>query len=223
MVESRGAESRGAEHPQLTYPATCPEYGAIRLRPFRARDLAMVQDLSTDRYVCQVSSVVADSDEAEAAAWLERQGQRLVRGIGYSFCIARRRDDQCTVDQDSDDQNSDDQNSDDQALGQAGLWLNNRDQGRATAGYLVAPTARGAGVAGEALRALTEFAWTLPDLHLPDLHRVELHIEPWNTASLRSAAAAGYQREGLLRSHQVIGGTRVDMELWAAIRPQSLG
>lgn len=194
------AESPGVERSQLTYPSSFPESGPIRLRPFCARDLAMVQDLSTDPYVCQVSSVVADSDETAAQEWLERQGQRLVEVIGYSFCIARR--------------------SDDQAVGQAGLWLTGLDQGRATAGYLVAPDARGAGVAGEALRALTRFAWALPDPHVPELHRIELHIEPWNTASLRTAAAVGYQREGLLGSHQVIGGNRVDMELWAALRPQ---
>jgi RimJ/RimL family protein N-acetyltransferase len=30
---------------------------------------------------------------------------------------------------------------------------------------------------------------------------------------------SGYQREGLLRSHQEIGGTRCDMLLYAATRP----
>lgn len=38
-------------------------------------------------------------------------------------------------------------------------------------------------------------------------------------ASERTAQAAGYQSEGLLRSHQVIGGNRVDMLLYAAVRP----
>lgn len=153
----------------------------------------MVQDLATDPYVCQISSVVAGSGEAEAAAWLERQGQRLVDGIGYSFCIARR--------------------SDDQAVGQAGLWLTDRSEGRARAGYLIAPSARGQGFAGWALIMLTTFAWTLPDLH-----RVELYIEPWNTASIGTAATAGFRREGLLRGHQSIGGKRVDMEIHAIVR-----
>lgn len=188
-------------NPPLAYPDICPEFGAIRLRPFESRDLGMVRDLASDPYVSQVSSVVENSDDADATAWLTRQRQRLEDGVGYSFCIARRNE-----------------TGDDIALGQAGLWLKDRNHGRATAGYLVAPAARGAGVAGAALRALTGFAWTLPDLH-----RVELHIELWNTASLRTAAAAGYQREGLLRSHQVIGGVRVDMELWAAIRPRPTG
>ena len=40
-------------------------------------------------------------------------------------------------------------------------------------------------------------------------------VEPWNAASWRTAGSAGYQREGLLRSHQEIGGHRVDMFLYA--------
>ena len=70
------------------------------------------------------------------------------------------------------------------------------------------PVAGDRGVAAQALQALTAFAWTIPAIH-----RVELYIEPWNVASLRTAARAGYQREGLLRSHQEIGGRRVDMVL----------
>jgi RimJ/RimL family protein N-acetyltransferase len=88
--------------------------------------------------------------------------------------------------------------------------------GRAAAGYSVAPAHRGRGVGSSALRALTTFAWTIPRLH-----RIELYIEPWNTASIGVAESAGYQREGLLRSHQQIGGTRRDMLLHAAIRTPS--
>jgi RimJ/RimL family protein N-acetyltransferase len=54
---------------------------------------------------------------------------------------------------------------------------------------------------------------------LPALYRVELHIEPWNTSSIHVAEAAGYRREGLLRSYQEIGGTRRDMLLYATARP----
>jgi hypothetical protein len=43
-------------------------------------------------------------------------------------------------------------------------------------------------------------------------------VEPWNAGSIRVAEAAGFQPEGLLRSHQEIGGTRRDMLLYAMIR-----
>ena len=74
------------------------------------------------------------------------------------------------------------------------------------------------GCASNALRALTAFAWTIPELH-----RIELYIEPWNDGSIRVAAAAGYLREGLLRSHLEIGGTRRDMLLYASIRMTPAG
>jgi ribosomal-protein-alanine N-acetyltransferase len=85
------------------------------------------------------------------------------------------------------------------AVGAIGLWLQNL---------------RGRGIATSALTALTTFAWTIPALY-----RVELHIEPWNSSSIHVAEASGYQREGLLRSHQKIGGTRRDMLLYATTRP----
>jgi len=72
----------------------------------------------------------------------------------------------------------------------------------------------GRGIATSALTALTTFAWTIPALH-----RIELYIEPWNHSSVHVAEASGYQREGMLRSHQEIGRTRRDMLLYAAARP----
>ncbi len=94
-----------------------------------------------------------------------------------------------------------------------GLGLRELSEGRATAGFSVAPRHRGRGVASSATTALLSFAWTIPALH-----RVELYIEPWNTSSLRVADASGFQREGLLRSHQETGGRRRDMLLFAATR-----
>lgn len=177
----------------LTMPTVAPTSGSVRLRVFEPRDIGMVRDLSTDPYVPLTGSLVANATAEQAIGWIERQHSRLATGAGYSFCIA-----------DIDD---------DRALGQAGLWLAAITQGRATAGYGVAPGARGRGVAAQALTALTTFAWTVPELH-----RVELYIEPWNVASARTAETAGYQHEGLLRSQQVIGGRRVDMMIYSALR-----
>ncbi len=96
-----------------------------------------------------------------------------------------------------------------------GLGLRDLSAGRATSGYAVSPLHRGRGIATSALKALTAFAWIIPGLY-----RVELYIEPWNTSSIHVAEAAGYQREGLLRSHQEIGGARRDMLLYATARPE---
>ena len=103
----------------------------------------------------------------------------------------------------------------DEALGTAGLHLAPIAAGRTTAGYSVAPRNRGRRIAGQALTALTRFSWSIPELY-----PIGLYIEPWNVASVRTAELTGCEREGLLRSHQAIGGTlsRVDMLLYAAIR-----
>jgi RimJ/RimL family protein N-acetyltransferase len=47
--------------------------------------------------------------------------------------------------------------------------------------------------------------------------RLELYVEPWNTASIRTAESAGFQREGLLRSWQEVGGIRKDMYMYSRL------
>jgi len=170
-------------------------FGDVRLRVFDERDVAMLMDLSTDPYVPKIGSLPPGAGRADALAWIERQISRFEAGAGYSFCVAGAQTDE--------------------ALGTAGLNLASLAAGRATAGYAVAPRHQGRRVAGQALTALTRFAWSIPELH-----RIELYIEPWNLASVHSAERAGYHREGLLRSHQEIGGERVDMLLYAALRPE---
>lgn len=152
----------------------------------------MVEELATDPYVPLIGSLPAGADTMAAVAWIDRQHARLAEDVGFSFCIADERD---------------------QPLGFAGLWTRGLLGGRATAGYAVRPSAWGRGVATHALRALTAFAWTLPDLH-----RIELYVEPGNLASRRTAERAGYLLEGVLRRHQEIGGARRDMGLYAVVR-----
>jgi len=178
----------------LEVPAILPSADGVLLRPFAAGDVAMLRDLATDPYVPLIGSLPADATEQQALDFIERQHSRWTTGVGYSFCVADL--------------------FDGRALGTAGLWLGDLTHGRASAGYTVAPGARRRGVASRALRALTTFGWTLPELF-----RIELYVEPWNTGSIRTAEAVGYVREGLLRSHQPIGDRRVDMLLYAALRP----
>jgi RimJ/RimL family protein N-acetyltransferase len=177
----------------LQLPAVPPTYDGIVLRAFGPADVAMLRDLATDPYLPLIGSLPANASEPEALAFIERQHDRLTTGAGYSFCVA---------------------NQAGTAVGTAGLWVSQLAHGRASAGYSVEPFARGRGIAVRALRALTAFGWTLPELH-----RIELYIEPWNVGSIRTAEDAGYVREGLLRSHQPVGDRRAHMLLYAALRP----
>jgi RimJ/RimL family protein N-acetyltransferase len=77
-------------------------------------------------------------------------------------------------------------------------------------GYVVAPAARGRGIAVEALRRLTD--WALDER---GALRIELLISPGNVGSSRTAARCGYQREGILRSLYFKQDLREDTELWS--------
>lgn len=178
----------------LRWPTHPPVYGAVRLRAFETRDVGMVRDLATDPYLPTIGTLPANAGDDEARAYIDRQRGRLEEGAGFAFCIADR--------------------GSDTGLGNAGLWIGELRHGRSSVGYAVAPSARGRGVAGDALRALVEFAWSIAGLH-----RLEARIEPWNAASIRTAETAGFAREGLLRSHEEIGGRRVDLLMYSVLRP----
>ena len=196
----RGVEQTGVVPPlEIPWPAQPPAYGRVLLCPYdpayEAGDLAMLRDLATDPYVPQKGTLPPGADEEQARAYVERQRGRDREGRGLMFVVA-------------------DQNDPARALGFAALWAKALGEGRANIGYAVAPRHRGQGLAADAIAALLGFAWTIPVIH-----RVEAYVEPWNAASWRSCERAGLAREGLLRSHQEIGGSRRDMLLYAAIRP----
>jgi ribosomal-protein-alanine N-acetyltransferase len=175
------------------WPIRPPAYWPVVLREFSELDAAMMMELSTDPYVPLIGSLPASASQQQAQDWIDRARGRWAEGAGFSFAIAEA--------------------GTGRAVGGIGLWLAQLSQGRAEAGYSVAPSARGRGIAAAALTALTPFAWSVPGLH-----RIELHIEPWNIGSIKAAERAGYEREGLLRSHQEIGERRRDMLLYAIVR-----
>lgn len=164
----------------------------VHLRRADERDIRMAQALSADPYVPRIGSLPLSATEAQTREWVDRQRGSVERGAGFSFTIVETRSDT--------------------PVGNCGVWLRELSHGRASAGYAVAPPYRGRGLAADALRVLTGFAASLPGLY-----RIELCIEPWNSASVRTAEAAGYAREGLMRSHQWIGGQRRDMLLYARV------
>jgi RimJ/RimL family protein N-acetyltransferase len=87
-----------------------------------------------------------------------------------------------------------------------------RDARTLELGYVVAPVARGRGVAAAALQALTEWAFSAQDAL-----RIELLISVQNGASKRVAQRCGYVREGVLRSVHFKQDLRDDMEIWSRL------
>ncbi|RCG29850.1 GNAT family N-acetyltransferase [Sphaerisporangium album] len=99
-----------------------------------------------------------------------------------------------------------------------GEWLGDIElkpldaRGAGEIGYLVAPWARGRGVATAAVRALTEWAFA------QGVHRVSILADVENVVSQRVAMAAGYRREGVLRdAGPRRGGGHVDMVAFARL------
>jgi [ribosomal protein S5]-alanine N-acetyltransferase len=85
------------------------------------------------------------------------------------------------------------------------IFLEQGDSGCGNIGYWVLSQHRGQGYATRGLRLAAR--WALQSF---DWARLQLWIEPDNQWSLRVAEAAGFIREGVLRSYSVIEGRRCD-------------
>jgi ribosomal-protein-alanine N-acetyltransferase len=57
-------------------------------------------------------------------------------------------------------------------------------------------------------------AFAFGELAIPRLH---LFVEPWNVASSRTAEAAGFHREALVRGWERIDGEQRDVECFAVL------
>lgn len=147
------------DFPELTdlWPAVNPSFGKVALRAFCLEDAPMAMELSRDPYVPRTGTLPFHATPAQAQQWIQRQQARYTTGVGFSFAVVDTTDGRCA--------------------GFTGLWVRELPVGRAKIGYGIAPSFRGRHLASDALRAVTSFAWTIPELH-----RLELYIEPWNTA-----------------------------------------
>ncbi|TDO66828.1 RimJ/RimL family protein N-acetyltransferase [Kribbella sp. VKM Ac-2571] len=162
------------------------------LRAWELDDLPLVREASSDDYIPLITTVPATYSQSAGEAFVRRQWDRASTGAGYPFVIVRIEDGR--------------------PLGMVGLWLGDQSEGRASLGYWLARSARGHGIAAEALRAVVY--WALADLRVP---RLQLYVEPWNAASQRTAEQVGFQREGLLRSWQQVGEERRDMIMYSML------
>jgi [ribosomal protein S5]-alanine N-acetyltransferase len=170
------------------------ESGPVVLRPYAVSDLALVRQASADPSIPPISTVPRVYTDDAGRAYIERQHRRASEADGYSFVIA-------------------DSSNPAGGIGSIGLWLQEIESGRASVGYWVLQAARGRGLAAHALRAVVAFAFG--ELAIPRLH---LFVEPWNVASSRTAEAAGFRREALLRGWERIDGEQRDAECFALLR-----
>jgi RimJ/RimL family protein N-acetyltransferase len=192
LVESGSYE---CDH-QLVMAAGLPELrgqGCV-LRSWTMADLPTVMEAGRDPLIPLITTVPTDGSEHSAREFVERQWSRRTSGRGYSFAVAVG-------------------GIEEQAVGQIGLWPMRSDPARASIGYWVAASRRGAGIAGRALNVLA--GWAFSELAVA---RLELFVEPWNVSSIKVAEGAGFTREGLLRRADLVGDERRDVFAYGLLR-----
>jgi RimJ/RimL family protein N-acetyltransferase len=165
---------------------------AIRLVPFGEQHLPglrlLVDDPSVRRYTRVPEPVPADFDRT----WVDRYQRGRADNTAMNFAI-----------EDADDATF---------LGVAVAPHLDHDERTAELGYVLGVEARGQGVATEALRQLT--SWAFED---QDMIRLQLLISVSNDASKRVAERCGYQLEGVLRGLYVKPDFREDVESWSRL------
>ena len=163
----------------------------MQLRPLSSADLDDVTDLIADATTLRYTRVPEPPPEGFARGWYERYAQGRATRSKEAFAIV----------------------GDDGAfLGLALAPAIDEEAAEAELGYIVAAHARGRGVASEALRQLT--AWAFEER---GIQRAYLLIDVDNAASSKVAERAGYRLEGVMRSAYLKQGRRGDTQLWSRL------
>jgi RimJ/RimL family protein N-acetyltransferase len=163
----------------------------MRLEPLSERHLGAVAALLDDPDVLRFTRVPEPVPVGFEREWLARY--EAARGDGSAEAFA-------AVDDDGG------------FLGLALAPTIDREAGEVELGYIVAPAARGRGVATWILRELTD--WAFRDAGAA---RIVLIIDVENGASARVAERCGYTREGVMRSMHLKPGVRIDAGLWSRL------
>ena len=162
----------------------------LRLEPLSEDHLPAIEEMLTDKDLLRYTRVPEPVPNGFSETWYEFYEEGRAEGTREAFAIVEEG----------------------RFLGLALAVRISREEQTAELGYVVAPAARGRGVATEGLRLLTE--WAFAEL---DALRLELWIDVLNEPSKRVAERCGYQREGVLRSVYFKQGRRHDFEIWSRL------
>jgi RimJ/RimL family protein N-acetyltransferase len=165
---------------------------SVRLEPLGAAHLDAVEALVADHEVLRFTRIPEPPPPDFARTWLERYAEGRETGARDGFAIVAAEDGRF--------------------LGLALAPAIDRDTRTVELGYIVTREARGRGVATEALRLLTN--WAFAEL---GALRLELLISVDNDASKLVAERCGYIREGVLRSTYFKQDLRSDTEIWSRL------
>ena len=161
----------------------------MQLVPFSERHLGDVRELIADPTILHFTRIAEPPEPGFPEWWLARYQRGREDGTAEAFAIEQ----------------------DGRFLGLALVPTINAEDAEMELGYMVAAPARGRGVATEALRQLTAWAFER------GAQRLVLIIDVTNEASRTVAVRCGYALEGVMRSIHLKQGRRVDAELWSKL------
>ena len=167
------------------------------LRPFALADAPAVAEACRDPEIPRWTFMPEGLTVPQARDWIERADDAMQRARAARFAI---------VDAHSAE-----------FLGQVGIGRLDWEQLVGEIFYWVAAAARRRGIATRAARLVA--AWAFEELGLA---RIEITVDPANDASQRVAEAAGFTREGVLRSYQRFKDGRMDAVMFARLPDDDL-
>ena len=176
---------------RLTAPSPPLADDAVRLEPLDERHVADFERMLDDAHIVRHTRVPTNPPNGFAAKWVGRYVKGWQDGSCAGFAILSK---------------------DAEFLGLAGLVDLDLHARQGEIGYAVLGAARGRGVAGRALRLVTDWAF-----EALGLERVELRIDVDNEPSIRVAERAGYCREGVFRSLHFKEDARADLAIYSLL------
>jgi RimJ/RimL family protein N-acetyltransferase len=175
----------------LTPPDPPLQDDEIRLEPLTAAHVPVLLPLTADSDVVRFTRIPAGAGETFARGWIKRYEEGWDDGSRAGFAIRAR---------------------DGGFLGFAAFVELDLERQEGELGYMVAPAARGRGIAPRAVALLTR--WGFDEL---GLIRLELRIDAQNLPSERVAERSGYRRDGVLRNVHFKEGLRCDLAIWSRL------
>lgn len=166
----------------------------IALRPFRIDDAADIAAACQDPDIPRFTFMPEAMTEAQAERYIERRLEQWNDGL-HTFAITSPPADRC--------------------VGQIGIRLEFQHR-RAEIFYWLERSARGQGLATDALELVTR--WAFADHDIVRAHLIT-HLD--NPASQRVAERCGFQREGVLRAWEPIRDDQPDVVMWSRLASDS--
>ncbi len=172
-------------------PPDPPLAGArVALRQFRVGDAAAIAESCRDPDIPRFTMMPEAMTEDDAERWVERGLEWWPRGVAR-FAVTMPPSDECA--------------------GQVGMQFDFAAR-RAEAFYWLDRRVRGRGVASEALRLVTEWAF-----QEHGIVRVQLVTHLDNERSQRVAVRCGFRREGVLRAWEPVKDGQPDVVMWSRL------